>query len=88
MTTTISGRPARSLPNALAALKEGALAGLGVPDYPIAYDASKSLIAAAKAKQEQKFGVQWAGQGAPLVRPMPAAELMAILNDELTQALR
>jgi len=88
MTTTISGRPARSLPNALAALGDGALAGLEVPDYPIAYDASKSLIAAAKAKQEQKFGVQWAGQGAPLVRPMPAADLMAILNDELTQALR
>jgi nitronate monooxygenase len=87
MTTTISGRPARSLPNAMVALGKDTLAGLRVPDYPIAYDASKSLIAAAKAKQQLNYGVQWAGQGAPLVRPMPAADLMSILREELTQAL-
>jgi nitronate monooxygenase len=88
MTATISGRPARSLPNAMTALKGGALAGLEAPDYPIAYDASKSLTAAAKMNHERGFAVQWAGQGAPLVRPMPAADLMTVLRDELTQALR
>ena len=88
MTTALSGRPARSLPNAMTALKSGALAGLEVPDYPIAYDASKSLTAAARRKQEFGLAVQWAGQGAPLARPMPAIDLMRLLRQELMQALR
>ena len=58
-------------------------ADLTTPDYPIAYDAAKALNAAAKAAGEGGFGAQWAGQGAPLSRPLPAAELMARLIDEL-----
>jgi nitronate monooxygenase len=86
MTTLISGRPARCLPNAFTALKHGALKGLRAPDYPIAYDAGKALAAAARARGDGGFGAQWAGQGAPLARVMPAAELVQTLADELKTA--
>jgi nitronate monooxygenase len=86
MTAAFSGRPARGLPNAMTALLHGALAGIESPDYPIAYDANKKLAAAAKAKGENGFAAQWAGQGAPLARAMPAAALLAALKDELAGA--
>lgn len=81
MTRAISGRPARCLPNRFTAW--GAEAGLSPPDYPIAYDAGKALNAAAKAAGEPGFGAQWAGQGAPLARALPAAELVAALVREM-----
>jgi nitronate monooxygenase len=87
MTTLISGRPARCLPNAFVALKDGVLSGLTPPDYPIAYDAGKALASAARAMGEGGFGAQWAGQGAPLARALPAAELVAALSAELDSAL-
>lgn len=82
LTSLISGRPARALPNRFTKLAETASAGLP-PDYPIAYDAGKALHAAAKAKGEHGFGAQWAGQGAPLARAMPAAKLVEVLRMEL-----
>lgn len=85
MTAAISGRPARCLANRFTALGEG-VASTAVPDYPIAYDAGKALHAAAKAKGEFGYGAQWAGQGAPLARALPAAELVARLRDEMEQA--
>jgi nitronate monooxygenase len=86
MTTVISGRPARCLPNRITALEDEALAGLTPPDYPIAYDAGKALNAAAKAGGDGGYGAQWAGQGAPLARAMPAGELVAVLAEELAAA--
>jgi nitronate monooxygenase len=83
MTALISGRPARCLPNAFTALKDGALRGVKIPDYPIAYDAGKALAAAGRAKGDGGFGAQWAGQGAPLARAMPAAKLVETLAREL-----
>ena len=82
MTRVISGRPARCLANRFTdwALRAPA----EVPDYPIAYDAGKALHAAAKAAGESGFGAQWAGQGAPLSRSMPAADLVALLWREAT----
>ena len=81
MTAVFSGRLARGLQNHFTALNldEGA-----VPDYPIAYHAAKALAAAAKSRGEYSFGAQWAGQGAPLARALPAAELMAQLESELS----
>ncbi len=64
-------------------MKDAELRGVALPDYPIAYDAGKALAAAARAKGEGGFGAQWAGQGAPLARAMPAAELVGVLRDEL-----
>ena len=47
------------------------------------YDAGKALNAAAKAKGEPGYGAQWAGQGAPLARALPAAELIGTLIKEM-----
>lgn len=86
MTALISGRPARCLANRFTALKDAELKGLSPPDYPIAYDAGKALATAAKARGEGGFGAQWAGQGAPLARAMPAADLVRVLAAELATA--
>lgn len=85
MTRAISGRPARCLANKFTAL--GAeVEGGAIPDYPLAYDAGKALNAAAKTAGEAGFGAEWAGQGAPLARKMPAAMLVAELRSELERA--
>lgn len=81
VTRLVSGRPARALANRFTALNDVA-SGVSLPDYPIAYDAGKALHAAAKAKGEHGFGAQWAGQGAPLARALPAAELVKVLQAE------
>jgi nitronate monooxygenase len=85
MTRAISGRPARCLANRFTKLSENA-PDAAIPDYPITYDLGKALHAAGKAKGEFGFGAQWAGQGAPLSRPMPAAELVRVLVEELRAA--
>lgn len=82
LTSLVSGRPARALASSFTAL-EAMLGARRPPDYPIAYDAGKALHAAARAKGEFGFGAYWAGQGAPLARPMPAAELVRTLGQEL-----
>ena len=84
MTRAISGRPARCLANRFTAWGEGDLPA--VPSYPIAYDAGKALHAAARARGEFGYGAQWAGQGAPLARSMPAADLIALLWQEAQAA--
>ncbi len=85
MTRAISGRPARCLANRFTALGADIPTG-DVPAYPIAYDLGKALNAAAKARGEYGFGAQWAGEGAPDVRAMPAGQLVQTLADELRQA--
>ena len=82
LTPLISGRLARALANRFTRLAEQ-VAGRLPPHYPIAYDAGKALHAAARAKGEHGFGAQWAGQGAPLSRTMPAARLVELLRTEL-----
>ena len=86
MTRAISGRPARGLENRFTALGND-IPGDDIPAYPIAYDLGKALHAAAKARGEFGFGAQWAGQGAPLARPLPAARLVELLAAELARAL-
>jgi nitronate monooxygenase len=86
MIAAISGRPARCLANRFTDL--GARVDQrAIPDYPIAYDAAKALHAAAKGAGEFGYGPQWAGQGAPLARAVPTAELVARLRDEMEVAL-
>jgi nitronate monooxygenase len=87
MTTAISGRPARCLPNRFTQLGEAVSCG-EIPAYPIAYDAAKLLHAAARTKSEYGYGAQWAGQGAPLARELPTAELVRQLAAELDVAMR
>lgn len=85
MTAAISGRPARCLANRFTRISADIAAG-DIPAYPIAYDLGKALHTAGKAKGEYGFGAQWAGQGAPLARAMPAADLVAALAAELDRA--
>ncbi len=85
ITRAISGRPARCLANAFTRWGKD-IADADVPGYPIAYDAGKALHAAAKPHGESGYAAQWAGQGAPLSRPMPAAALVAELVKELREA--
>jgi nitronate monooxygenase len=82
VTRAISGRPARCLQNRFTTLGAG-IPPRQIPSYPITYDAGKALNAAAKAAHEAGYGAQWAGQGAPLARRLPAAELVAALAAEL-----
>jgi nitronate monooxygenase len=82
MTRVISGRPARCLPNRFTAL-DADIPSRRIPCYPVAYAAGKALNAAAKAAGETGYGAQWAGQGAPLARALPAAELVAVLAEEI-----
>jgi nitronate monooxygenase len=86
LTRSISGRKARSLSNRFTAL-DGDPGRPAVPDYPIAYDAGKSLHSAARAKGEYGYGAHWAGQAAPLARALPAAQLVRTLEAELDRAL-
>ena len=81
MTSAISGRPARCLGNRFTQWAARALAS--PPAYPVAYDAGKALNTAAKTAGEFGYGAQWAGQGAPLSRSMPAAKLVATLAAEM-----
>lgn len=81
MTRAISGRPARCLRNGFTSLAQRLQRC--PPDYPLAYDAGKALDAAAKAAGVTGFGAQWAGQGAPLARALPAADLIAQLASEM-----
>lgn len=82
LTAAISGRPARGIVNRLSA--HGAS---GVPAaYPVAYDAAKQLHAAAAKSGNHEYAAHWAGQGAPLARAMPAAELVETLVRELHAA--
>jgi nitronate monooxygenase len=86
MTAAISGRPARCLANRFTAFGAG-IERHAIPDYPIAYDAGKALHAAAKGAGEFGYGAQWAGQGAPLARAVPTAELVARLRSEMEETL-
>ena len=82
MTSVISGRPARCLANRFTAWGSG-VAPEDVPDYPIAYDLGKALNGAARRAGEFGFGAHWAGQGAPLCRRLPAADLVMELIAEM-----
>lgn len=81
VTSVISGRPARGMVNRNFTLL--ATAATALPDYPLTYDANKALNAAATAHANTDFAVQWAGQGAPLARELPAAALVNLLVAEM-----
>ena len=82
LTLVLSGRPARGLVNRF--IEHAESPGSPAPaDYPVAYDVTKQLIAAASSKGNDEIAAHWAGQGAPLAREMPASELVSTLMDEL-----
>jgi nitronate monooxygenase len=83
VTAVISGRPARGLENDFMRRADESR----VAPYPFAYDIGKALNAAATAAGDTGYMPNWAGQGAPMSRPLPARELTLALASELDQAL-
>ncbi|MNI80886.1 Nitronate monooxygenase [compost metagenome] len=83
VSAAISGRPARGVENAFMRRADEAK----IAAYPYAYDLGKALNAAARAKGDNGYAPHWAGQGAPLGRALPAAELVATLQREMREAI-
>lgn len=87
LTEKFSGRIARAVANRF--MRE--MAAKGAPQ--LAFPAQNSLTvplrqAAAKAGKGTEFFSAYAGQAAPLARALPAAELVARLEDETVQAIQ
>ncbi|MGO4449981.1 NAD(P)H-dependent flavin oxidoreductase [Phyllobacterium sp. TAF24] len=85
LTSVLSGRPARGIVNRFIAYCEAAGSPIPAP-YPVAYDLAKRLHAGAAKHGNNEFAAQWAGQGAPMARELPAAQLVKVLADELQAA--
>ncbi|QID17345.1 nitronate monooxygenase [Nitrogeniibacter mangrovi] len=84
ITSAISGRPARGIVNRLHTL--GRDDAPAPPDYPITYHAGKALHQAAAKRGDDSYAAHWAGQGAPLVRELPAAALIEQIVEEWQHA--
>ena len=83
-TRIFSGRPARGIVNRMMQALQADEAT--VPPYPVQNALTGALRrAAAQAGQADCLSL-WAGQGVAQVRPMPAAQLVALLAQEWQQA--
>lgn len=85
VTTFFTGRPARALANRL--VLELADAEADVLDFPLQRGMTGPLSEAAAQRGSADFYPMWAGQGAPLVRELPAQALVDALVAEVEQAL-
>ena len=74
LTAALSGRPMRVLRNRLVDLLEDHR--VHRLDFPEQLSMTRNLRKAALAKNDDDFLPLWAGQGAPLARAVPAAELV------------
>ncbi|UXM95139.1 nitronate monooxygenase [Bartonella sp. HY329] len=81
MTRVISGRPARALDSDFVHWGMNIDNSI-IADYPYAYDAIKQVMAIKAKEHNFDIGGYWAGCGAPLARFMPAADLIAQLEQE------
>lgn len=81
LTKVLSGRPARGIVNRLISFGEGK-GSVPPADYPVTYDAAKHLNTAASKLGNHEFAAHWAGQGAPMARELPAADLVALMVEE------
>jgi nitronate monooxygenase len=81
LTPVLSGRPARGMVNRL--IRHGEAPGSPRPAaFPVAYDATRQLNTASTQQGNHEFAAEWAGQGAPLARELPAATLVTTLMEE------
>lgn len=85
LTSALSGRPARGLVNDFITYCESPDAPMPAA-YPLAYDAAKQLNAGASKQGNVQYAANWAGQGAPLARELPAALLIEKLQKEMAEA--
>ena len=82
ITAAFSGRPARGIVNRY--MQE--MAGEPPAPFPILNAMTRGIRGAAAKAGRTEFMSLWAGQGAPLIRDLAAAELMAALKRELAEA--
>lgn len=85
ITKVFTGRPARALTNRLIEELDGAEADF--LDFPLQRQMTGPLAQASMSRDSPDFVPMWAGQGAALLRELPAAELMATLVAETEAAL-
>jgi nitronate monooxygenase len=85
VTDAFTGRPARGLRTAL--FDQIADSGLEVPPYPLQQEMVLQLMAAGVERGELDVMIRLAGQGAPMVRPLPASRLVADLVSEVEAVL-
>lgn len=78
ITRAFSGRAARGIANRFTARFEN----VACPPFPQQQDLTADLRAAAAAAGRVDLMQLWAGQGAPLLRELPVAELMRVLLEE------
>lgn len=83
LTKAFSGRHGRAIANRYT----DALADLPLPAFPDFLAHTRDVRAAASAQGRADLMQLWAGQGAPLARDLPAAELVAALVRETNEAL-
>ena len=81
ITSAFSGKPARGVLNRYMREMEGDAAELA--PFPVLNLMTRGLRAAAARADRGELMSLWAGQGAPLARAMPVAELMATLKAEM-----
>lgn len=77
VTTALTGRPARGIPNRL--IRELGAFPEAAPTFPLAAGALAPLRAAAEARGVTDFTPIWCGQNSQGLRPAPAAEIVASL---------
>jgi nitronate monooxygenase len=82
ITRAFSGKPARGIRNRVT----DAFEGRDVPSFREHQAATRDVRAAAAKQGRTDLMQLWAGQGAPLVRDLPAAELVATLEREMRES--
>jgi len=85
VTLAFSGRMARGINNDF--MRRLAAQQHELPAYPVQNALTAELRAAAGRAGRTEYMSLWAGQGLPMSRSLPAAELMAQLESELARAL-
>lgn len=84
LTRSVTGRYARGIVNRLLE----ALEDCDVPPYPVMHDLTVELRRAAGAQGRSDLMTLWAGQGAPLARTEPAADVVRRLASEAAAILQ
>lgn len=85
ITRLLSGRPARAIVTRfIEAMADQEAEALPFPQQRVL---TAALAAAGMAQGDVELLAMWAGQGAPKLRPMPAADLVATLAKEVDAAL-
>lgn len=83
VTKAFSGRQGRAIANTYT----DALSSLDLPPFPAFLGHTRDVRAAASKAGRADLMQLWAGQGAPLIRDLPAAQLVAALVRETNEAL-